>query len=191
MPWRNVKKLPFDEACRTYIYRVGNGRRHSRSLARYVRIWTAYLPMQGVLFDLARSLSLAVLVLPDQATSPLKLMIDRLVCADAGNPDPTRTHGKDAGEAQKIELDEWDYPRHLAGRAFSVVVHGDAEGALELRRALSDWLTSWALSPPARPRRLIATLAIGSPMQRATMNSIATPRCKPRFNSLRECLPRK
>jgi multimeric flavodoxin WrbA len=80
-----------------------------------------------------------------QATSPLKLMIDRLVCADGGNPDPTRTHGKDAAEAQKIELEGWDYPRHLAGRAFSIVVHGDAEGVLELRRALFDWLTSMGL----------------------------------------------
>jgi multimeric flavodoxin WrbA len=77
-----------------------------------------------------------------QASSPLKLMIDRLVCADGGNPDPTRTHGKDAAEAQAIELSGWDYPRHLAGRAFSGVVHGDAEGVREVRRALSDWLTS-------------------------------------------------
>ena len=29
-----------------------------------------------------------------QVTSPLELMIDRLVCADGGNPDPTTTHGK-------------------------------------------------------------------------------------------------
>jgi multimeric flavodoxin WrbA len=82
-----------------------------------------------------------------QATSPLKLMIDRLVCADGGNPDPSSTHGKNAAEAQAIELDGWDYPRHLAGRAFSVVVHGDAEGVLEARRALVDWLTSMELKP--------------------------------------------
>jgi hypothetical protein len=31
-----------------------------------------------------------------QAPSTLKLMIDRLVCADGGNPDPTSTGGKDA-----------------------------------------------------------------------------------------------
>lgn len=31
-----------------------------------------------------------------QVASPLKLMIDRLVCADGGNPDPTRTSGKNA-----------------------------------------------------------------------------------------------
>ncbi len=72
--------------------------------------------------------------------STLKLMIDRLVCADGGNPDPTSTHGKDASRAKAIELEGWPYPKHLAGRAFSVVVHGDVEGAVDVRRALSDWL---------------------------------------------------
>jgi multimeric flavodoxin WrbA len=82
-----------------------------------------------------------------QAPSPLKLMIDRLVCADGGNPDPTRTQGKDAARAKAIELEGWDYPRHLAGRVFSVIVHGDVEGAETLRRMLSDWLTSMHLVP--------------------------------------------
>ena len=39
-----------------------------------------------------------------QSTSPLKLMIDRLVCADGGNPDPTSTHGKDPKKAKALEL---------------------------------------------------------------------------------------
>jgi multimeric flavodoxin WrbA len=72
--------------------------------------------------------------------SVLKLMIDRLVCADGGNPDPTTTHGKTAAEAKALELRGWDYPKHLAGRAFAVVVHGDVEGAAEVRYALCDWL---------------------------------------------------
>jgi multimeric flavodoxin WrbA len=72
--------------------------------------------------------------------SVLKLMIDRLVCADGGNPDPTTTHGKKAAEAKALELDGWDYPKHLAGRAYAVVVHGDVEGAAEVRYALCDWL---------------------------------------------------
>ena len=80
-----------------------------------------------------------------QVSSPLKLMMDRLVCADGGNPDPTRTHGKNAEEAKKIELEGWDYPRHLAGRIFSVVVHGDVEGAENVRRSLSGWLSSMHL----------------------------------------------
>jgi multimeric flavodoxin WrbA len=73
-------------------------------------------------------------------TSPIKLMMDRLVCADGGNPDPTSTHGKTATEAKAIELAGWDYPRHLKGRLYSVIVHGDVEGAENVRRSLSDWL---------------------------------------------------
>ena len=82
-----------------------------------------------------------------QATSPLKLMLDRLVCADGGNPDPTSTHGKDAAKAKAIELAGWSYPRHLAGRVFSVIVHGDAAGAESLRRNLSDTLADMGLEP--------------------------------------------
>ncbi|SHN09438.1 NADPH-dependent FMN reductase [Duganella sacchari] len=75
-----------------------------------------------------------------QAPSVLKLMIDRLVCADGGNPDPTSTHGKKAAEAKELELKGWDYPKHLAGRAYGLVVHGDVAGVESLRRNLSDWL---------------------------------------------------
>jgi multimeric flavodoxin WrbA len=85
-----------------------------------------------------------------QAPSVLKLMIDRLVCADGGNPDPTTTHGKKPGEAKALELKGWTYPRHLAGRAFTVVVHGDTVGAETLRRSLSDWLTDMKLVPAVR-----------------------------------------
>jgi multimeric flavodoxin WrbA len=75
-----------------------------------------------------------------QAASPLKLMIDRLVCADGGNPDPTSTHGKKPEEAKALELAGWPYPKHLAGRVYGVVVHGDVSGADGVRRALVDWL---------------------------------------------------
>ncbi len=80
-----------------------------------------------------------------QSPSVLKLMIDRLVCADGGNPDPTSTGGKDPLRAKRLELKGWDYPKHLAGRAFSVVVHGDAAGVENLRRILTDWLTDMEL----------------------------------------------
>jgi multimeric flavodoxin WrbA len=82
-----------------------------------------------------------------QAPSSLKLMIDRLVCADGGNPDVTSTSGKDAEKAKKLELEGWPYPRHLAGRAFSVVVHGDASGVENLRRILTDWANDIHLIP--------------------------------------------
>ena len=80
-----------------------------------------------------------------QAPASLKLMIDRLVCADGGNPDPTTTHGKDPALAKELELAGWPYPKHLAGRAFAVVTHGDAAGPETLRRLLAEWLTDMGL----------------------------------------------
>jgi len=80
-----------------------------------------------------------------QAPSVLKLMIDRLVCADGGNPDPTTTHGKKPEEAKALELKGWSYPRHLSGRVFGVFVHGDAAGAEALRHALTGWLSDMDL----------------------------------------------
>ena len=81
-----------------------------------------------------------------QAPTVLKLMMDRMVCADGGNPDPTSTHGKDAARAKELEAG-WKYPRHLKGRVFSVIVHGDSAGADDLRRMLTDWLTDMHLRP--------------------------------------------
>lgn len=75
-----------------------------------------------------------------QTPSVLKLMIDRMVCADGGNPDPTSTHGKKAEEAKTLELAGWDFPKHVAGRAYGVVVHGDVAGIEMTRRGLTDWL---------------------------------------------------
>ena len=75
-----------------------------------------------------------------QSPSPLKLMIDRLVCADGGNPDPTSTSGKKAGKAKELEMAGWGYPQHLAGRAYGLIVHGDVAGIEGARRSLSDWL---------------------------------------------------
>ncbi len=74
-------------------------------------------------------------------------MIDRLVCADGGNPDPTTTKGKNPLLAKELELKGWDYPKHLAGRAFAVLAHGDASGPENLRRMLSDWLTDMGMIP--------------------------------------------
>ena len=82
-----------------------------------------------------------------QVSSPIKLMMDRLVCADGGNPDPTSTDGKDAALAKSQELAGWDYPRHLAGRSFSVIVHGDVAGVEGVRRSLADWLGFMELVP--------------------------------------------
>lgn len=93
-----------------------------------------------------------------QVPSTLKLMIDRLVCADGGNPDPTSTSGKNVAKAKALELSGWPYPKHLAGRVYGLVVHGDVAGIEGVRRALSDWLDWMGLvdaGPKARLDRYI------------------------------------
>jgi multimeric flavodoxin WrbA len=82
-----------------------------------------------------------------QVASPLKAMMDRMVCANGGNADPTLTQGKTAQLAKQVELDGWTYPRHLKGRLFSVIVHGDVEGTKDVRRSISDWLKFMELAP--------------------------------------------
>lgn len=80
-----------------------------------------------------------------QTPTALKAMIDRLVCADGGNPDPSSTHGKTASEAKELELKGWPFPKHLKGRHFGIITHGDSVGAETLRRGLADWLTDMEL----------------------------------------------
>jgi multimeric flavodoxin WrbA len=87
-------------------------------------------------------------------SSSMKLMIDRLVCADGGNPDPTLTKGKDVEKAKEVELAGWPYPKHLAGRVFGVAVHGDVAGIEEVRRALTDWLEWMGLADAGPMSRL-------------------------------------
>lgn len=77
--------------------------------------------------------------------SVLKLMMDRMVCADGGNPDYTSTRGKDPKLAKALEIKGWDYPQHLHGRNFSVVTHGDSEGALQVKQAITSWLNDMGL----------------------------------------------
>ena len=89
-----------------------------------------------------------------QVPSALKLMIDRLVCGDGGNPDPSSTNGKDAKKAKEVELAGWPYPKHLAGRTYGLVVHGDVAGIEGVRRSLSDWLDWMGLIDAGKQARL-------------------------------------
>ena len=79
-----------------------------------------------------------------QVPGPLKAMIDRLVCADGGNPDPSSTHGKDAAEAKALELAGWPYPRHLAGRHSRSWCTATPSARI-VRRALADWASDMHL----------------------------------------------
>ena len=96
-------------------------------------------------------------------SSVLKLMIDRLVCADGGNPDPTSTQGKKPALAKKLELDGWHYPCHLAGRVFSVVVHGDATGVRAVRTGLASWLNDMGLIEAGHASQLGAYIGYMEP----------------------------
>jgi multimeric flavodoxin WrbA len=93
----------------------------------------------------------------------LKAMLDRLVCADGGNPDPSSTHGKNAREAKQLELDGWPFPRHLAGRLFSAVVHADTIGAETARRSLVDWASDLHMIPAGAPAELDAYVGYYEP----------------------------
>jgi len=109
-------------------------------------------------FVAAHGLAIVTPVYWYQAPSVLKLLIDRLVCADGGNPDPTSTQGKDPGRAKALELAGWGYPRHLEGRVFSVITHGDASGIEALRRNLHDTLVDMKLEPATDLDRFIGYL---------------------------------
>jgi multimeric flavodoxin WrbA len=96
----------------------------------------------------AHALMIVTPVYWGEAPGGLKLMMDRLVCADGGNADPTSTDGKDPAKAKKIELAGWSYPKHLAGRIYGLVVQGDTADAGTLRTSLAGWL-EWSGFLPA------------------------------------------
>ena len=118
-----------DKATRSRVLLVCGSARNDGSLAEIYERWVA-----------AHGVILLTPVYWYQSPSPLKLMIDRLVCADGGNPDPTATGGKKPALAKALEMKGWDYPKHLAGRVYGVVVHGDVAGIEGSRRSLCDWL---------------------------------------------------
>jgi len=84
----------------------------------------------------------------------LKAMIDRMVCFDAANPDPTKTMTpegglKDIKKAKALERGPrvggksiWNFRKSkvMAGRIYSVYVHGDADGLSLVQDALTQSL---------------------------------------------------
>ena len=115
-----------------------------------------------------------------QAPGPLKAMMDRLVCADGGNPDPSSTHGKVAAEAKTLELEGWPYTRHLAGRLFAVVAHGDTVGAEALRRALADWAKDMHMVVAGSNAEVDGYIGYFEPYATATKRSIEIWLSRPR-----------
>src|SRR6185436_1093891 len=62
--------------------------------------------------------------------------------------------GKNVTKAKELELRGWPYPKHLAGRTYGLVVHGDVAGTEGVRRALSDWLDWMGLIDAGTQSRL-------------------------------------
>jgi hypothetical protein len=58
--------------------------------------------------------------------------------------DQSLARGKDADEAKMLQLSGWRCPRHLAGRLFAAVVHGDTVGVEMLRRILGRSTCTWS-----------------------------------------------
>jgi multimeric flavodoxin WrbA len=98
------------------------------------------------------------------APGGLKVMIDRLVCADGGNPDPTSTAGKDPKKGERRSSSRAGHIRSTShGRAFAVVVHGDVAGVDSVRRGLVDWLRWMKLIPAGRAAKWAATVGFYEP----------------------------
>ena len=81
-----------------------------------------------------------------QAPSVLKLMTIDWCVRTVATPIPAPLMEGNL-QAKMLELRGWNYPRHLKGRSFAVVVHADSAGAEGLRRALCDWLSDMRLVP--------------------------------------------
>lgn len=84
--------------------------------------------------------------------SCLKLLIDRMICLDGANPDPSTTLSPD-GSVKNVEKaktlergrkkggkSKWDYNSNkaMAGKIFSVFAHGDSEGPELVQHAVSE-----------------------------------------------------
>jgi len=81
-------------------------------------------------------------------------MIDRLVCADGGNPDRPRPTASIRTKPRRSSLAAGIIQNISPAGCSPSVVHGDSVGAETLRRSLSDWLTDMELiSAGTMPRR--------------------------------------
>jgi multimeric flavodoxin WrbA len=115
-----------------------------------------------------------------QAPGPLKAMMDRLVCADGGNPDPSSTHGKVAAEAKALELEGWPYPRHspaACSRSWRMATRWALKRCAAHSRIGRRTCTWW--SPVQTPRSTV-TSAISSHTRPATKRSIEIWLSRPR-----------
>src|SRR5204863_7999968 len=100
--------------------------------------------------------------------------------------------GNDPAAAKALELRGWDYPKHLAGRAFAVVVHGDAAGVEGLGTNLAAWLTDMELIPasptPALARYLGYFRDYATSHDDLAADTDLQPEARNQANALAACL---
>ncbi len=106
-----------------------------------------------------------------------KLMMDRLVCADGGNADPTTTKGKNPELAKELELAGWPFPKHLGRprlRGADARRRGGTGDAAPLTGRLADRSRAWCR--PVRWPRSIPGSAGTSPTPPAMTRSTSDDR---------------
>jgi multimeric flavodoxin WrbA len=113
-----------------------------------------------------------------QATSPLKLMIDRLVCADGGNPTPAARTARSQRRPRRSSSKAGATPSTwtAAPTAWWCTATWPASRACGATCATGS--TGWAWSTPACSRGWTATSATTSPTPPATTNSTPMPTCR-------------
>ena len=121
-----------------------------------------------------------------QTSSPLKLMMDRMVCADGGNPDPTRRRqGCEEGEGDRVArlgLSSAPGRKTILGRGARRRGGRGECAPLDLGLAL---LHAPLPGRPARRARPLHWL-LEAILRQATTSSIRTRHCKRRFATPRE-----
>jgi multimeric flavodoxin WrbA len=110
-----------------------------------------------------------------QVSSPLKLMMDRLVCADGGNPDPTLTNGKDARRAKEIELAGGTIPATSKGGCSRSSCTATSRGRRTCADRSPTGSASCTFARRDRARSSTAISATGSLMRPVTTSSIPIP----------------
>src|SRR6266508_364119 len=162
---RNVEVLSLGRnRARGVRRRAGRCHRAARPQPPRFGIRAPYSSLQGLLLHGRRPLPLALLMLSELFTRPdarlderdlpdvgrgprhhdyyARELVSGLVAAQADDG-PSRLCGRRQSRSHahaRQGRGAGEYPRHLAGRLFSVVVHGDVEGVENVRRSISDWL---------------------------------------------------
>lgn len=116
-----------------------------------------------------------------QVSSPLKLMMDRLVCADGGNPDPARPMARTQPRRRRSNLQVGTIRAIWRGGCFRswCTVTSKVLRTSDGRSRIGCGSCSW--NQPVCSPKSIATSATGSLMRRATLRSMPISQSRTRY----------